>query len=243
MRTNPIRVILIAAFVAILFALPAISADDPPPITNKDIETSEDNLKKIGLAALDCHDVRVAMPSNIFPADDEDNTPLLSWRVALLPYLGQKALYDQFKLNEPWDSANNKKLIEKMPKIYEPVRVKAKAGETYYQMFEGKEAVLNSKRKKGGTLTLAVITQFNGTSNTGWVFEAGEPVIWTKPADMPFDKDKPLPKLGGMFDGRFHVLFCDGHVQKFKKDPDEEIMKCIIMWTNTKPFDTSKLDK
>jgi len=234
---------LASLFLGSPFALPSISADDPPPIAKKDIETSQDNLKKIGIAGHNYHDARLGLPTNIFSAAKEDNTPLLSWRVALLPYLDQKALYDQFKLDEPWDSAHNKQLIEKMPKIYEAVRVKAKAGETYYQMFEGKEAVLDNKREKGGSLKLILITQLNGTSNTGWVFEAGEPVIWTKPADMPFDKDKPLPKLGGMFDGEFNALFCDGHVQRIKKNPDEEIMKSIIMWRNTKVFDTSKLDK
>jgi hypothetical protein len=243
MHSNWIRVALSASFIFSLFALPAISADDLPPVTKKDLETSKNNLLKIGVAAEDYHDARKVIPTNIFSEDKEDNTPLLSWRVALLPYLGQKALYEQFKLDEPWDSTHNKKLIEKMPKIYEPVRVKAKAGETYYQMFEGKEAVLDNRRKKGGSLTLGTIASVNGTSNTGLVFEAGEPVIWTKPADLPFDKNKPLPKLGGMFDGEFHVLFCVGYVVKCKKNPDEEIMKCIIMWTNTKPFDFEKLEK
>ena len=46
----------------------------------------------------------------------------------------------------------------------------------------------------------------DGTSNTGLVFEAGEPVIWTKPADLPFDEKKPLPKLGGMFGGECNVV-------------------------------------
>jgi prepilin-type processing-associated H-X9-DG protein len=68
-------------------------------------------------------------------------------------------------------------------------------------------------------------------------------VIWSKPADMPFDKKKPLPKLGGLFDGEFHAVYCDGHVSLFKKNPDEEIMKYIIVPTNDKPFSSLKLLK
>ncbi len=49
---------------------------------------------------------------------DKNGKPLLSWRVALLPYIEQDALYRQFKLDEPWDSEHNKKLIAQMPKIY-----------------------------------------------------------------------------------------------------------------------------
>src|SRR5262249_16079706 len=34
---------------------------------------------------------------------DRDCRAVLSWRVALLPYLGEEALYHEFKLDEPWD--------------------------------------------------------------------------------------------------------------------------------------------
>jgi hypothetical protein len=50
---------------------------------------------------------------------------LLSWRVAMLPYLEQDVLYRQFKLDEAWDSENNTKLIASMPKVYAPVGVSA----------------------------------------------------------------------------------------------------------------------
>jgi hypothetical protein len=203
----------------------------------KAVKLSQNHLKQIGLAIHAYHDEFQGLPNNIRA---KDGSPLLSWRVAILPYLEEKALYDQFKLDEPWDSQNNIGLIEKMPKLYEPLRGKAKAGETFYQMFEGNNAPIFRYKEK---LTFAIITTMNGTSNTGLVFEAGEPVIWSKPADLPFDKDKPLPKLGGSFDGDFHVLMCNGSVHFFKKEPDEELMKCAIAFTNTKTFDIHKLEK
>ena len=71
-----------------------------------------------------------------------NGTPLLSWRVAILPYLGEseKALYGQFKLSEPWDSPHNKALLAKMPRVYAPAV--AKGGEkdknvTHYLGFVG----------------------------------------------------------------------------------------------------------
>lgn len=44
---------------------------------------------------------------NHFPepaSRDDDGNPLLSWRVAVLPFIEQQALYEKFRLDEPWNS-------------------------------------------------------------------------------------------------------------------------------------------
>src|SRR2546426_8412471 len=43
---------------------------------------------------------------------------LHSWRVLLLPYIEQDALFKQFKLDEPWDSPHNIQLLPKIPSTY-----------------------------------------------------------------------------------------------------------------------------
>jgi len=75
-------------------------------------------------------------------------------------------------------------------------------------------------------LTIAQIT--DGTSVTALAVEAGTAVEWTKPADVPFDPKKELPKLGGHFDGEFNLLLCDGTVMAVRKDFHAETMKCVI---------------
>jgi prepilin-type processing-associated H-X9-DG protein len=215
-------------------ALAATRADDPPPITKKQLKTAVNNLKQIALAFHNYHDANGFLPIDKV---GKDGKALLSWRVEILPYVEELTLYNQFKMDEAWDSENNKKLIEKMPKLYSPIRVKAKEGETFYQVFTGEDALFGPKKKP----TMVGIT--DGTSNTGMVFEAGEPVIWTKPADLPFDKKKPLPKLGGLFDGECHVAFCDGHVSLLKKDRDEEQLKFLIMPSDGMIIDLKKLEK
>ena len=79
--------------------------------------SSLNNMRQLLLA---CHNY--AAMRNSIPAAysmDPQGKPLLSWRVHVLPYLEEQALYDQFKLDEPWDSPHNRKLIEKMPKVFE----------------------------------------------------------------------------------------------------------------------------
>ena len=68
----------------------------------------------------------------------------------------------------------------------------------------------------------------DGTSNTLMVAEAAEPVIWTKPDDLAFDPDKPLPKLGGHFPGGFNAAFMDGSVRFLHQTMSEKTLKALI---------------
>jgi prepilin-type processing-associated H-X9-DG protein len=228
--------LLCAVLFGALVAVPAVGADDPP-ITKEDLKISENNLKQIGIAFHAYHDSYTALPGDIL---DKNGKPLLSWRVAILPFVEQTQLYQQFKLDEPWDSEHNKALIKDMPKLYAPIRVKAKAGETFYQGFYGPSALFDPKAKPR---TLAAIANQNGASYTAMVVEAGESTVWTKPGGIPFDAEKELPKLGGLFDGEFHVLFCDGHVSMLKKDADQKELKKIVMPSNGDTIDFKKLEK
>ncbi len=47
-----------------------------------------------------------------------DGKPWHSWRVLLLPFLSEDALYKEYKFDEPWNEPNNSKLATRMPKIY-----------------------------------------------------------------------------------------------------------------------------
>jgi hypothetical protein len=221
----------------VIFALQSFGGDDKTSIEGKDLKASEDNLKKIGKAIhayVDDHNnvlprnlpvEEIRVKKGMASMEELKKKVLLSWRVGILPYLGENELYKQFKLDEVWDSENNKKLIEKIPAIYKPVRGKVKDGETYYQGFEG---VTDTVFPRRFSMKFPAAIP-DGLSNTGMVFESAEPVIWSKPADIPFDKKKPVPKIGGQFDGESLVLLCDGTVIHLKKNPDDEELKNLIM--------------
>ena len=180
------------------------------------------HLKQIGLALHSYHDSYGTFPAAA--SYDKDGKPLLSWRVHLLPFLEQEALYRQFKLDEPWDSPHNKKLLAKMPAVYALPGVRPKIeGGTVMQGFVGKGAFFEGKRG----LRFSNIT--DGTSNTFMIVEAGQEVPWTKPEELPFDPEaKQLPKLGGTFEGGFHVVFGDGSVRFIKHTTKLETLKAFI---------------
>ena len=134
----------------------------------------------------------------------KDGKPLLSWRVLLLPYhwdQKEKDLFNEFKLDEPWDSPHNLALLPKMPKIYASPYVRGQqvpAHHTFYQVFVGKGTPFEIKRGP------RIPDDFpDGTSQTILIAEGGEAVPWTKPADIEYEPDGPLPPLGGAFPETF----------------------------------------
>ncbi|MCZ2343745.1 MAG: DUF1559 domain-containing protein [Bacteroidales bacterium] len=162
------------------------------------------NLKQIGLAMHIYHDTYGNLPAAIV---DKNGKKLLSWRVAILPFIEQDALYRQFKLDEPWDSEHNLKLSKMMPKVFADPRFQAPPNMTYYKVFTGKDTPFPESGKGS---QLRNIT--DGTWVTIMAVAGGDPVIWTKPEDIPFDPKKPLPDLPQPFQ-QLLALFCDGSVR------------------------------
>ena len=102
---------------------------------------SMNNLKQIALAMLNYMDAYKHFPAAA--SCGPDGKPLLSWRVYILPYIDQKQLFDQFHLDEPWDSAHNKTLIEKMPVVFRSPKSQAQKGKTNYLVPVGNGALCN----------------------------------------------------------------------------------------------------
>jgi prepilin-type processing-associated H-X9-DG protein len=199
--------------------------------------TSQNNLKMIGLALHNYHAKNNAFPPAQFPLPVQPGQPFpvgkegkLSWRVAILPYLGDPdaaALYQQFKLDEPWDGPNNLPLLQKMPKVYAlPGDAgTTPAGHTYYQALVGWNAVFDPKQKPFGCRITDIV---DGTSNTICVAEAAQAVPWTKPDDLPVTLNGPLPAFGTHFSGSFNALFADGSVRLIPKGTPPATLQALI---------------
>jgi prepilin-type processing-associated H-X9-DG protein len=181
------------------------------------------NFKQIALA---CHNYHSAINALPMPAiTDKDGKPLLSWRVAILPYLEQQELYNKFKLDEPWDSPHNKPLIKELPAVYLcPSRRKPEPGTTTFRVFV----------ENGALFENGVATGFqdvtDGTSNTVMVVESEDAVPWTKPDELKFDPEaKPsLRGAGSPHPGGFNTGFADGSVRFIKKSVSLVVWRALI---------------
>lgn len=156
----------------------------------------------------------------------KDGQPLYSWRVLLLPYFEQQELYSQFHLDEPWDSPHNLPLLERMPEMYAPPPRKKSLMPPYHtvcHVFVGKGAAFEDK--KG----LKWPDDFpDGTTNTILIVEAGPPVPWTKPEEIPYDADAPLPRLDTLFRDIIRLALADGSRRHVRKDISETTLRAAI---------------
>jgi hypothetical protein len=226
-----------------------------PPMTGGESEAdakaeAQKRLKQIGLAMHNFESGMQALPLGV--VGPKGNLGL-SWRVAILPYFpgDEAALYRQFKLEEPWDSDHNKKMIAKMPKVYESPGKKAPEGKTHLRSFAGDFAIMRFPPARVGPdgkpagpfahlqpgfavpgRSMVHIT--DGSSNTMMVAEAAEPIEWTRPEDLPYPgfpggpKPPPVPKLGGPFAGGFHALMGDGSAHFFPDTLPENVLRALI---------------
>lgn len=179
------------------------------------------NLKHIGLALSVYHDANGRFPRQAIVG--RDGRPLLSWRVAILPFLGHRELYARFRLDEPWDSPHNKALIPMMPQNYAPVGVgNSGEGLTYYRVFTGPGTVFEDAQ---GVPSSEIR---DGMSETVAIVEAAKPVLWTKPEDLPYAPGEPLPQLGALSGDGFFALFCNFEVRFVKRGVSETKLRAVI---------------
>jgi hypothetical protein len=197
----------------------------PEIARNMITQTAVNHLRQFGLAMHNYHDAHGAFPPT--GTVDKDGNRLLSWRVHLLPYLDQAALYDKFHLDEPWDSPHNKQFVNQMPAVFEaPGRKNAKPGTTTYVTVVGEQTLFDGTGKGRRIADVR-----DGTSNTVLAIDTTEQnaVLWTKPDDVPFN----LKTVRGAVLGRYGedglVLMADGSVRKLTPAvTDDEFRKAML---------------
>lgn len=155
------------------------------PASVESQEETNKNLVKLSTAMMDYvekNKFRLPPASIASPAGQ----PLLSWRVAILPYLGESALYSEFKLDEPWNSPKNLRCIRKMPAVFRSIESQAQ-DKTFFKVVSCKDGSKSSTAfplTKG--LSLGAIAAKDGTDYTLGILESAPEVVWTKPEDIQF---------------------------------------------------------
>ncbi|MCA9247331.1 MAG: DUF1559 domain-containing protein [Planctomycetales bacterium] len=166
-------------FVLIACLLPAVRTARPVAYRVQ----CTNNLKQLALALLNYEAQYDCFPP-AYVADAE-GTPMHSWRVLILPYLEQQALYDQYVLREPWNGPNNRKLAAQMPSYFlrcPSDRDENEEAKTNYVAVVGPQTILSGGKGR----TMKEIT--DGVANTLLLVETVDAVPWMEPRDITFDQ-------------------------------------------------------
>lgn len=182
------------------------------------------NLQIIALALHNYHDEHRTFPPAYIA--DENGKPMHSWRVLILPYLGEQSLYEAYDFSEPWDGPNNRQLIDQMPINYACPSSEPNGTTTAYAAVVGEECVF------AGDKPVKLIDIQDGASQTILIGEAAHAgITWTEPRDVPFDSFKGLGDPDGFSSdhvGGCHFMMADAHVQFISEEENTDSVRAWL---------------
>ncbi|MFH1923964.1 MAG: DUF1559 domain-containing protein [Planctomycetota bacterium] len=194
-------------------------------------------LKQIGIAMHNYHDTYRCLPPAVIT--DEDGQPMRSWRVAILPFIEQAPLYDQYDFSEPWDGPNNRALEGAFPDTYRcPSDTASGPLDAGYVMIVG-EGTLGGEPNE--LVKFADVK--DGTSNTILAIEvAGSGIHWMEPRDLTVEEAVTFitnPGATGLLHvhpGGVNVLMADGSVRFLPESTDPETVRLLLLRDDGQPI-------
>ena len=209
--------------------------EELPPEAKTPEGRSMYNLKKLAEAMKAHHEKNGRFPAATTLGKDEK--PLLSWRVQLLPFLSQEALYNEFHRDEPWDSEHNKPLVAKMPEIYKTPGG-PEEGKTCYLVAAGMGTVFGQREGISKNLI------GDGPDKTIMIVEADadRAVPWTQPQDLQYIPASPAAGLGALRGKAFLAAFADGTVRKLGLDLGQDLLRALFSINGREMVDVAVLD-
>lgn len=167
-------------------------------------------------------------PDRLADSYTPDGKPLLSWRVHVLPRLGEEALYRRFKLDEPWDGPTNRPLANLIPLVYVPtinaVVGRWSPGWTHIRSFSHEGSVFEPQAR------YALKDLPAGAANTLAIVDSAEPDLWTKPDAWKWNPDARAPKFGWMSPDRdaFLAAGADGRVWQIQRTIPDAVLRSLF---------------
>ena len=198
------------------------------------------NIETIMAALKEYHDDHGAFP----PAYvcDAEGEPMHSWRVLILPYLGQEELYRQYDFTQPWNGPENMKLAAQRPEEYSCRS--ATWGETQEEVpyTTNYVAVVGPDTAWPGTTSLALQDIRDRDDSTIMVAEIAREsgIRWMEPRDLSSDvacygwTQRPGPSLCLAHlhlksDQRgAHAGFVDGTTRYLREDLPASTIKALL---------------
>lgn len=192
------------------------------------LQNRQEHLAQLAAIVRGCHAYEEAHKTLPATANyDNDGKPLLSWRVHILPHMNQRNLYRLFRLDEPWDSAHNRKIASHLPACYfaaDASETNRERGKTVYVRPTGKRTLFD------GEAALKYGEIHDGTVNTVMVLRTSDDnaVVWTKPTDWKFDPEHPREGLGLKQGEDLEIATVDSTTHVLRGDITDDQLRNLI---------------
>lgn len=197
---------------------------------------SQNQMRQIELGIHSFHDTFNKFPrAGVDGATEVDpNSPIhpnLSWRLSALPYSEGSGLYEQFALDQPWDSPQNLPLSSERVPVFTSPNLPKDDNRTLYLAFKkgpGTPPNLHTFFDEDRNARFSDAT--DGASNTIMFVEADadRAVIWARPVDLKLDWNSPMNGIGSLRPGGFMAALGDGSVQFIPNSIDPQVLRNMI---------------
>ena len=113
---------------------------------------------------------------------DENGAPLHSWRVLILPYLGEseRELYGKLRLDEPWDSEANRAFHAQAPEVFRCAESQGAAGETVFSVLLGEDGFFDASGRGKNPDEMRNLPD-RDIFEQYMIVERADPICWMKP--------------------------------------------------------------
>jgi hypothetical protein len=209
---------------------------------------------------------RIAAALNAYAADHgiypppqiqaADGKPMHSWRVLILPYLGQQSLFNEYDLDQPWDSPKNYSIVDRMPAVYRGTRGSFFGTDTAYYLITGPGTLFPPAPPGNPELAFRSLGPKDVIDNPGQtllVVEAAPPtnamLVWTQPIDLDIGQMRgmiggsPGLEIGGVTNGGATVATVDGRGHFVDEATSPQTVMALVTIAGGEPLADDVLDQ
>ncbi|MEW4527402.1 DUF1559 domain-containing protein [Maioricimonas sp. JC845] len=217
---------------------------------------SRNNMKQIGLAMHNYHDVFGHFPQGAHPNENLEVEERFSWQADILPFIEQAVLFNQLDLDKAWDASGNRQVVDSVvPTFLNPQNPGPQVDDDGHAVtqYVGMAGVgedgptLPAGHPRAGVFAWNRATRLrditDGTSNTIAVSEANDSIgPWGRAGSSTI---RPLTRkpyvngpdgLGGFHTGGMNVLMCDGSVRFVSENIDPTVMENLVKMADGNPI-------